>query len=294
MFKIYNVDSSFWEYANKGSKAKYWTILNNEKALVKINKYKNEYEIRSWGVSEKIYSEIANYLGFSCVKIDFVKDEDSHYGIASYDYKIDNSRIKSGDDLYTNSPVKLPEKHEKRSIDKNYFYEDIKKILCYYDSSFYLLNQFNIMMIMDALTGEGDRHYENWGIYLKDSDYYLLPMYDNADCLLHQFREKEILNDKLKNQTLLQYSRNSISKIRYNNKKVKHIELLELLLKDSDEDIRLELKNNILKLRKLDDDYIISIINMIPEELCDETHKKYIIEYIIIRRDDILALVEEK
>ena len=291
MFKIYDVISTNGHYADKGTKVKYWYELNGKNSLIKMNRYENDIEVRSLGVSEKIFSEIANYLEFNCVSIDFIKDENGKYGIASYDYKLGDMNIISGDDLYIMAFLPLPPKSEKRYIDKNYFYEDIQKILKYYNAT--LLKEFNKIILMDALTGEMDRHYENWGIYETNNQYFLLPMFDNASCLLHQFRKKSELEKFIQNGNLNNYSDRSFCKIKYKGKKIKHFDFISDLLNDLPQELSEDLKENILKLKKISDDYINDLINKIPEELCSLEHKRLIVEYIIIRRDKLLSLVGE-
>lgn len=152
MFPIYKIDTDK-TIESKGTKEKYWVSLNGQKALIKINRYENNNDVRSYNVSEKIFSEIAKILKFSCVDTDFIVDENKHYGIASFDYKTNNDNIiLSGDDLFFSALNRFPTKNAKNNIvPEDYTYENIVKILSHYDNSYELQKKFNKIMIMDEL-----------------------------------------------------------------------------------------------------------------------------------------------
>ena len=299
-YRIIKIDSSDGiTLENQGSKRKYW--LPKMKALIKLNGYYEEKEknyvdwskeIRSWNVSEKIFSEIAHHLGFMCVKTDFVVDEKGIYGIASYDFRKDGELYISGDDLYIASPISLPKKTEKRSIDANYHYEDIVKMLLFYSNNLKLITDFNKIIIMDALTGESDRHYENWGIRFSNNEYTLLPMYDNSSCLLNKFREEAVMKSILDETSIEDYAKRSKSKIKINNKKVRHYDFIKQLLISLPPFPKFILIEDIKKLENLSDVVIENIVNKVPEKLCSDRHKELIIEYIKIRKRHLLSLVE--
>ncbi len=299
-FKIIKIISKGKIAENKGSKVKFWKDIEGQRALIKLNGYYEDpntkiidwsKEIRSWNVSEKLFSEIANYLGFNCVKTDFIIDEKGRFGIASYDYGKNGFLEISGDDLYTKAVIKLPEKNKNRGIDANYHYEDILKILYFYGKDYSLIIDFNKIMIMDALMGEGDRHYENWSVGSCENNYMLFPMYDNSCCLLHSFREKEVLINQINKYSLEHYSNRSLSKIKINKRKIKHFDFIKFLLENLPSIPRKELIIDIQKLSRLTNEYICNLVNKIPDCLCTNEHKFLIIEYIKHRRDYLLSLI---
>lgn len=287
---------------NLGTKIKSWENLSGKSALVKMNQYEEigntgtfdvDAEKNSYNVSEKIFSEIALFLGFNCVKIDFIVDSQGFNWLASYDYNRKGVPTFSGKALYTNTKPELMNRNSSRGIDKNYHYEDILKILYRYGGNSYkLIREFNKMMIMDALTGESDRHYENWGIAEENNTFSLLPMYDNSACLLH-FARNEISLNYLKRKEFENFSKKSYSKIMINNKKTSHFDFLKILLTSFDDSELLFLKNDIEKLHKLTNEKIYEIVNKVPDCFCTLEHKKLITEYILIRRNHILTIMEE-
>lgn len=170
-FQIIKVNTLNADDEPRGTKIKGWVSVSGRLGLVKINKYAPDdeggAEIRSWAVSEKLFSEIATFLGFSCVKTDFIINEEDKYGIVSYDYRIKGAHEITGNDIYKRTPIPLPTtriKNNREDIDKNYNYEDIVEILNFYSNDSSLIIKFNKIMLMDALTGESDRHYNNWSI----------------------------------------------------------------------------------------------------------------------------------
>lgn len=294
-FNILKIDLKT-EEETRGSKSKYWSLVNDKSALIKINNYYKGKDTRSWNVSEKLYSEISKYLGFSCVNIDFIQNENNLYGIASYDYKNNKMyNILSGDELFFSVFHRMPKKSgdkEKKIIKEEYTYSNILKILEHYSVDINLVRDFNRIMIIDALTGECDRHYENWGIYLYNSEYKLLPAYDNSTCLLHLYREEEkIERDKMCETKLLDYSKKSRCKISVGGKIYSHFDFIDYLLNNSNEEQKECLIKDIKKLINLTDEYINDLVNKVPDCLCTKEHKLLIIKYIIIRRDILLSKV---
>ncbi len=64
MDKYYKIDNKENNWDNKGTKEKYWYVLNGKRSLIKFNRYDNGKETRSFNVSEKIFSKIAKFLEF--------------------------------------------------------------------------------------------------------------------------------------------------------------------------------------------------------------------------------------
>ena len=297
-YKIISINSKDKTYSNeiKGTKEKYWININNKNALIKLNKYDDQKDVRSYNVSEKIFSEIAKFLGFQCVNIDFVVDENLKYGLASYDYRedINNYNVLSGDDLFIAVfGRKAHKKNEKNITKEDYCISNIIKILLFFDKR--LIKEFNRIMIMDALTGENDRHYENWGIVsISNENHKLLPMYDNSSCLLHQFRDEKVLENIMTKTSLKEYvlSKKSQCKVSINGKLYNHFDFIDYLLEYIEDEEKQQLINDIKKLKLLTNEKITEIVNKVPDCLCEEKHKNLIIEYLIIRRELILEKVD--
>ncbi len=180
----------------KGSKEKYWAKVAETRALIKRNELPQEnkpaLEFRTSNVSEKIYSEICHFLDINCVKTDLATDFDQRDCIVSYDYNPEKARILSGDELYLEvfQRKSIKDKREQISL-TDYTYQTILQILINYSHQNDLIYQFNQMMLVDILTGETDRHFENWGIKLNQGIYNLLPIFDNSTCLLHQYQKNK-------------------------------------------------------------------------------------------------------
>jgi len=69
-------------------------------------------------------------------------------------------------------------------------------------------------------------------------------------------------------------------------KQYKHFELIKYL-NDNYHDL---VQKEIINLNKLTDDIIKNIVDKIPDELLTIQHKKYIINYLIKRRDILLNI----
>lgn len=147
-------------------------------------------------------------------------------------------------------------------------------------------------MIFDALIGEQDRHEENWGVEKSENKYEFSPLYDNGCSLLRNFKDENYANLYYNHEkdfdAYINRSKTMIykeeSKSRY-----KHFELIGLLKSKYSDIVIPELVN----LKKLTDEIIKDIVFKIPDDLLTEKHKKYIVLYLIKRRNILLAMIGE-
>lgn len=279
--KLYNNDFKYIsDYSNaKGSRKKKMIVDNEGK--IAFFKYEGTGYFVSEACSEKLCYEIAQILGYRCAKIELAKDKEGKLGVLNYLFT--NEGEEQDDAISYINPYNY-----ERS--KFYTVSNIKQMLDRLDKS--LFKSFLKIMVFDALVGEQDKHEENWGIVINGSKYSLSLLYDNGCSLLREFKNleyaRQFYNGKkdfnayiFKSKTLI-YKENS-------EKKFKHFELISYLY-DKYYDIMYDEINN---LNKLTNEIIVNIVNKIPDELMIEEHKKYIIRYLIIRRDILLKFNEE-
>ncbi len=165
-------------------------------------------------------------------------------------------------------------------------------MLLYYDFTGSLVKKFNKIMVMDALTGEQDRHFENWGIYsVNDSDYHLLPMYDNFCSLLHLFRDNEALVKQMAKKGLQKYASDSKCKVSIDGELYSHFDFINYLINNLEDELKNELVLDIKKLDLLTRDKIEEFVNDVPDVFCSFEHKKLIIDYIVYRKEIIREMV---
>ena len=177
----------------------------------------------------------------------------------------------------------------KDTKERNNYYtiSNIKSVLD--DIDIDLFKNFIKIMMFDALIGEQDRHEENWGITEKQGKNFISPLYDNGDSLLREFRNPanaQKYYDGIKDfNAYIDRSQTIIYK-EDNKTKYKHFELIKYLYDSFPQYIIPEINN----LKKLTDEIIEELVNKIPDELLTNDHKKYIIMYLIRRRDIILNI----
>lgn len=152
-----------------------------------------------------------------------------------------------------------------------------------------LFYQFLKIMVFDALVGEQDRHEENWGITRKNRKYKLSPLYDNGCNLLREFYKKENAEKYYTGQKSFEsYIKRSKTLIyKEDGSRYKHFELIEELYKMYTNEITREIKN----LEKLSNTKIENIVNKIPDNIITTKHKEYIINYIKIRKNCLLNII---
>lgn len=101
-----------------------------------------------------------------------------------------------------------------------------------------IFNSFLHMLLFDALTGNNDRHYYNWGVisHIKnDHKPYFSPIYDTARGLLWNQSDEKVISlqkeiNNPNNKKLENYVLHSVPKISVpNNIKCNHFELIEFL-----------------------------------------------------------------
>ena len=278
--KIANYD---FEFSNKNLNAKgsmvKRAVVDNQgaKAFFKYEGY-----LASESCSEKISYEIAKILGYDCAKIELAKDENGTLGVLNYLFVNSNTTEHIDAVAYLNI-------HEKER-EKFYTLTNIKNALDKLDKN--LFKSFIRTMIFDALIGEQDRHEENWGVEKSENKYEFSPLYDNGCSLLRNFKDenyaKLYYNQEKDFDAYINRSKTMIykeeSKSRY-----KHFELIELLKSKYSDIVIPELVN----LKKLTDEIIKDIVFKIPDDLLTEKHKKYIVLYLIKRRNILLAMIGE-
>lgn len=261
----------------RGSRKKLLAITKENK--IAMFKYEREDYICSEACSEKMAYELAKALGFDCAKIDLAYDEDGKIGVLNYYFS----------NRFTAPHTDIVAYLNKDSRQRQNFYtiSNIKTVLD--DISPNLFQNFIRIMVFDALIGEQDRHEENWGITEKEGKYYISPLYDNGDSLLREFKNPinfQKYYDGTKNFDAY-ISRSKTIIFKENNKdKYKHFELIQYLF----DNYPIETTAEIKKLTILTDKIIEKIVLQIPDELLTSEHKKYIIQYLIKRRDILLSI----
>ena len=229
--------------------------------------------------SEKLCYEIAKVLGYKCAKIELAKDDNGILGILNYLF-VDITK-----EEHIDAVAYLNKDDEQRPL--FYTISNIKKVLDDIDCN--LFAQFIKIMVFDALVGEQDRHEENWGIRKIDGKFELSPLYDNGDSLLANFKDVDFaqkyysgirdFDSYIKKSKTLIYKDNT-------QKRYKHFELIEYLNNKYPDIVQKEIEN----LKKLTDDKILEIVEMLPNSLLTSKHKEYIIMYLKKRRDILLSI----
>ena len=261
----------------RGSRKKMLAI--NNKREIAMFKYEREDYDCSEACSEKLAYEIAKVLGYDCAKIELAVDNDNKIGVLNY-YFSDRFNAPHTDIVaYLNKDTK-----ERNSY---YTISNIKSVLD--DIDIDLFKDFVKIMIFDALIGEQDRHEENWGITEKQGKNFISPLYDNGDSLLREFRNPanaQKYYDGIRDfNAYIDRSQTIIYK-EDNKSKYKHFELIKYLHDNFPQYVIPEINN----LKKLTDEIIEELVNRIPDELLTNEHKKYIIMYLIRRRDILLNI----
>ncbi|WP_407270374.1 HipA domain-containing protein [Radiobacillus sp. PE A8.2] len=312
------VDISSWKYENinvSGSKEKRWYRSFDKKQLalfklpVSLTSDSSYGEGESTGEawSEKICSEIGNYIGFPTHNVDIgalqVNDEAiEYYGLNGEDVKIGekvfgalcwsfldetNDSLVEGADMImdfdeTYDRDKLQGEHEIYNFDLLYrlFYENG------------ILDYLFQMILFDTLIGNTDRHQDNFGVIRNEQtgQQKFAPFYDNSSSLgreMNQGRIELMLRDKRMFESYI-FGKKSSTLIRWEDswtkKKLNIIELYDKVKSSYPQEINKYLAN----VENLSDEVLQNIINKVPPVVMSEPKKALVAKILKTRRDYLL------
>lgn len=254
--------------------------LKDNRNVLKYGFFKySYYENCTEECSEKLAYEIGKKLKLNIVKTYLAEDEEGKIGVINY--------------LFTNQEINHTDAKELfdfKLYDRKDIYtiENIKQVLDKYDRK--VFNKFIAIMVFDALIGETDRHEENWGILNKNNKYDLSPIYDTGCNLLREYKTVEAI-ERFKKKDMKKFSENSLTCI-YNKdkKRYKHFKLIEKLYEEYPQIVIKEIN----KIEKLKDSEIMIIVKKIPKKLMLDEHKKLIYEYILLRKERLINIINER
>jgi hypothetical protein len=172
-----------------------------------------------------------------------------------------------------------------KEVFDHFFSEDGKSIM----------NEFLKLLILDALIGNNDRHFYNWGILRNvkgDLNPIFSPIYDTARGLFwndHEDKIRRWFNNKSRLQQFIRkYSDSSTSKIGYEGcKKVTHFELIENL-KDMPLVVNCEMFNEVCS-----DEKIKEVTSMIDSEfkLLLSHERREMIKMCLVYRHEMIRKI---
>lgn len=261
----------------RGKREKRLVLLPSGKsAILKIRDRANKSE----DCSEKIASELAKILKYNCAQIELAKTSNGQKACLSIlftDTKNSISLIEAGDIL----PIQSK---------KDYKIQAILELL--EENGAEILNGFIKQMIFDALIGEQDRHWQNWGFILKDRTKTFAPFYDNSDSLMSEYcnRDSDLCKfDKDKSSPQFESYINRSKMVIYNEegKCFKSFEMINYLLMKYPK----RLKKDALALDSLTEDNVTEIVYNIPDIYLTDMHKDYIIKYILRRLEILRGII---
>jgi hypothetical protein len=144
-----------------------------------------------------------------------------------------------------------------------------------------ILNSFWDMFVIDALLGNADRHFENWGILKKDDEILFAPIYDcgsSLAALLDDSKMDELVAD-VNSHEFRNREYNATSCYSMGGKRIFYHEIF----KNPPEELTEAIKRTVPKINM---DEILSIIDI--TEQMSETRKTYLKKAIALRYGQIL------
>lgn len=312
------IDITKWPHENinvSGSKEKRWyrSSEKSQLALFKLpisltsesSTVENESTGEAW--SEKISSEIGNYIGFSTHNVDIgvllVNEEDEQY------YGIEKQRIKDGNKVYgalcwsflnesTDSLVEgadmimdFDETYDRDTLQgQNEIYNFDLLYRLFYKNE--ILESLFKMIIFDTLIGNTDRHQDNFGVIRNEATGHqkFAPFYDNSSSLGREMNEKRtelmLKDDNMFNAYI--FGNKSATLIRWDSswakKRLNIIEFYEKIKQSYPEEINKHLPN----IAMLTNEIIETIVDKIPAIVMTQAKKELVNKILRTRRDYLL------
>lgn len=312
------VDISSWKHENinvSGSKEKRWyrSLVNNQLALFKLpvsmtsesNHGQEETTGEVW--SEKICSEIGNFMGFPTHGVDIgallIDDEAvEYYGLIGKNVQIGDrvfgalcwSFIDETKDSLVEGADMIMDFDETYDRDilqgKNEIYNFDLLYRLFYENE--ILDNLFQMILFDTLIGNTDRHQDNFGVIRNEEtgEQKFAPFYDNSSSLGREMNERRI-NLMLRDENMFNsyiYGNKSSTLIRWEDswtkRKLNIIEFYEKVKSLYPQEISKYLSN----VANLTDDVLENTIYKIPPIVMSEPKKELVTKILKTRRDYLL------
>jgi len=297
-------DFSDWEvidYKFSGASEKIALFSKKEQrsCVFKFPKKFNEYEeeVSSEYFSEKLSKDIADALKIKCAEVDIGMYQ-GRIGSASYFFINDifendtKEKFIEGIQFIEN---KYPSFNRDAFMDiatKEYY--SIDMILNSLPNET-IMRQFYEILIFDALIGNSDRHYSNWGI-IKYNSYELAPLYDNGSSLCSYIKDQDSIlddffTDSNRFNALVDTKSKSIIRIK-GKAKPSHFEVLKYIFERYGKDcerVIIALNENLTE--KSIGDMIHKYRNM---NILSNKKLDLILKFLISKRNKILNLYNER
>lgn len=280
MIDITNYKQEINNYGGSELKATY--IINGEKYMVKmpdpIRKKTLDLGYMNNQYSEYIGCHIFESVGIPVQKTMLVKlnkDGKEKIAVACKDF------LNPGEELIEISNVSLSLSTEKKyKISIEDVYEIINKMSVNYKlDENKLISNFWDMFVVDALIGNTDRHFGNWGFIKKGDIISFAPVYDCGSSLHPLLSENEQIKLMSDSIAFKNSSYNIASVYTMNNKKIFYHEIF----KNPPVDLKEAIKRIV---PKIDMDKIKEIIA--STEGLSKTQKEYYFKDILLRKEEIL------
>lgn len=280
MIDITNYKQEINNYGGSELKATY--IINGEKYMVKmpdpIRKKTLDLGYMNNQYSEYIGCHIFESVGIPVQKTMLVKlnkDGKEKIAVACKDF------LNPGEELIEISNVSLSLSTEKKyKISIEDVYEIINKMSVNYKlDENKLISNFWDMFVVDALIGNTDRHFGNWGFIKKDDIISFAPVYDCGSSLHPLLSENEQIKLMSDSIAFKNSSYNIASVYTMNNKKIFYHEIFRNPPVDLKEAIkRIVPKIDMKKIKEI----------IASTEGLSKTQKEYYFKDILLRKEEIL------
>lgn len=192
-------------------------------------------------ITEYLLNRIGEVYGFNIAESDIVRFSSQVRFLSKYFLNNSNEQVlEHGADLYAgylNDRNFVEEIEQERKSPEFFTIQFTEETLRFFFPNDYdeLYIDFLKLLIFDALVGNNDRHFYNWGIITnisKDVKPVFSPIYDTARGLFWNYDE-DFINEKVSNETVLHqfvksYAKRSSPKIGWENcVKLTHFELIK-------------------------------------------------------------------
>mgnify|MGYP006275141179 CR=1 FL=1 len=204
-------------------------------------------------ITEYLLNQIGLYLGFHVASSRLVRVGEQVRFLSEY-FKRKDQILVHGAEIYAGYLEDPPfvEEIEERGMARDLFTLQFTKdaiTKSFPEQAEELIHSFVKMLIFDAIVGNNDRHFYNWGVIThlaRKHAPFFSPIYDTARGLYWNFREQNILHlsSDFKEEKYRRYIINSRPKIGWEGQKnLNHLQLVKLITRNEFGISKEEVKN---------------------------------------------------
>ena len=281
-YPVYEIELEWvLQREDMGGKRKFWYRLREENEVHWLFKYPRQDSGEHW--AEKLAAEVAHLLEIECAPVQLATFQGA-VGSSSRSFLSENQQLFHGNQVLAR--IVADYDLSRRFNQSNHTLENIRiacdQLFVDHDGAMAAFARFAEFLVFDALIGNTDRHHENWGIVVQQSENgwvgYLAPSFDHASSLGRELRD-ERREHLLDNARLGNYSERATGGIYWSEHDCRAPSPLELVRRALPE-YPTYFGSALSKLSKISEKNLEDVVSRIPDSWMSDAARRFAIRLI--------------